>query len=562
MFLQAAFTLSAQSMQQYLDSVMLYNQINPDKALNFGLDAIRKGYDEGPSLMLLKINTRVGQILSEQHIDGQAIRYLNESLVIFSGIPLDEREEKKVSFPPWVLVNIGNIYFRNENYLLAKENYLKALDNFKLFEDQEMKNYGLATVYDNLALISLSSKNFKTSEEYFNKASKIRGTLQKNEDLLYSKLGFLQLYIEMNNHKAVDNIFREICDFYRDKVKLISEKDVSSSFLTRNYGYALIRIGVYHMKLKKYDEALNYFENALDVLSSFKVELPIIETYLTEIHYLKNDLTRAKKSANVNINKLSKNNFNKLREKNLQILESIYTRQNKKDSLLIVKNSLISFYVNKEKNIINKEFSRLESYLLLAQKQQEMNEEKITYNTYVFILIIMCVVFVFLFISVRLNLNLQKAISQKAQIDKKLIQMELKNKNLALINKTKFISQQNTNLNYILESTRNKYYSQDKIEAKIETLLTNFRVNEKFEKQFDEVYPGYFNKLIKYSNKLTQNDLRLCAYIRLNQTTKEIAQMCGVSIRTIESQKYRLRKKLKLSKDQSLTTFLFSLDLM
>ena len=81
-------------------------------------------------------------------------------------------------------------------------------------------------------------------------------------------------------------------------------------------------------------------------------------------------------------------------------------------------------------------------------------------------------------------------------------------------------------------------------------------------KKFDEVYPGYFNKLIKYSNKLTQNDLRLCAYIRLNQTTKEIAQMCGVSIRTIESQKYRLRKKLKLSKDQSLTTFLFSLDLM
>ena len=45
----------------------------------------------------------------------------------------------------------------------------------------------------------------------------------------------------------------------------------------------------------------------------------------------------------------------------------------------------------------------------------------------------------------------------------------------------------------------------------------------------------------------------------MNQNTNEIAQLSGVSIRTIESQKYRLKKKLKLSREENLVNFLFKL---
>lgn len=552
--------LSAQSMQQYMDSIMHYNQINPSKALDFGLDAINKGYSEEPSLLFLKINTRVGQILSEQFIDGPAIKLFNESLKIFSTIPIDKREERKIKLPPWVLINIGNIYFRYNDFITAEKNYLKALDNFLLYENEEMQNYGLATTYDNLAHISLKNKKFGKSKDYFEKALAIRNKSQKSEDILYSKLGFLSLYLESNNFEAAERTFKEICVFYNNQLKIISEKEISTSDLTRNYGYALVRYGRYHMQIKNYDTALIYFRNALNTLSNFIVELPKIKTYLAETYYLKNDFSSAETIVDSNLKEISGEKFNQLREKNLKLIESIHFQNGNQDKLLKVKDILISYYLNREKNLLNKELSKLESYLLMNNKQQEINEARITYNTYLFLMIILFVILIFSFISLRLNLILQKANTKKAQTEKKLIEMELKNKKLALINKNKFISQQNQNLSYILESTRGDNIPKHNIKAKIESLLVNYKANERFEKQFEEVYPGFFNKLVKRSKRLTQNDLRLCAFLRLNQTTKEIAQMAGVSIRTIESQKYRLKKKLHLAQKESIITFIFSID--
>ena len=555
-----AYTMYGQSMQQYLDSVIFYKQINPHKALDFGLDAISEGRNEDPSLLYLKINTRVGQILSEQFIDDQALKFYNESLKIFSALPYKDREEKNVKLPPWVLINIGNIYFQNDDFETAEKNYSKALENFLLYENLEVKNYGLATTYDNLAKVFLKNKNFDKSKDYFEKALDIRNTSQKNEDILYSKLSFLSLYIEENNFQEVERAFKEIQLFYNHHIKINSANKIILPDLTRNYGYALIRYGRYNMAIKNYDTALVYFQDALEKLSDFILELPIIYTYIAEAYYLKNDLIEAETIVNSNLRQISKDNFNRLEERNLKLLESIYLKNGNKDALIRVKDSLISYYLNKEKNVLNKEFSKLESYLLLSSKQQEINEARITYNKYLFLMILLLVVLIFSFISLRLNLILQKANTKKAKTEKKLIEMELKNKKLALINKAKFISQQNQNLSYILESTRGDNNSKHNIESKIESLLVNFKTNERFEKQFEDVYPGFFNKLVKISRRLTQGDLRLCAYLRLNQTTKEIAQMTGVSIRTIESQKYRLKKKLSMGDKDNLVTFIFSVD--
>jgi tetratricopeptide (TPR) repeat protein len=557
----SASAMHGQSMQQYIDSVMYYNQINPTKALDFGLAAISKGYNEKPSLLFLKINTRVGQILSEQFIDGQAIKFFNESLKIFSALSYEEREEKNVQFPPWVFINIGNIYFRNNDFVAAEKNYLKALDNFLLYENIEKKNYGLATTYDNLAQVFLKNKNFGKSKVYFEKALEIRNTSKKSEDILYSKLGFLSLYIEEDNYQEAERAFKEICLFYNEQLKINTLQKIDTPDLTRNYGYALIRYGRYHMVIENYDAALVYFHNALKVLSDFVMELPIINTYLAKTYYLKNDISSAETIINSNLREISDDKFNQLREKNLKLLESIHVNNGNQDALLNVKDLLISYYLNKEKDVLNKEFSELESYLLLSNKQQEINEARITYNTYLFLMIILFIVLIFSFVSLRLNLILQKANTIKAQTEKKLIEMELKNKKLALINKNKFIAQQNQNLSYILESTRGDNIPKHNIEAKIESLLVNYKANERFEKQFEEVYPGFFNKLVKRSKGLTQNDLRLCAFLRLNQTTKEIAQMVGVSIRTIESQKYRLKKKLNMVQGDSIVTFIFSVDI-
>ncbi|MDO5607866.1 MAG: triple tyrosine motif-containing protein [Capnocytophaga sp.] len=79
-----------------------------------------------------------------------------------------------------------------------------------------------------------------------------------------------------------------------------------------------------------------------------------------------------------------------------------------------------------------------------------------------------------------------------------------------------------------------------------------------FQENFDMIHKNFFRNLkLKYPN-LTASDLRLCVLLRLNYATKEIASMQGVSVRGVETARYRLRKKLNLSEEESLTDFLIS----
>ena len=58
---------------------------------------------------------------------------------------------------------------------------------------------------------------------------------------------------------------------------------------------------------------------------------------------------------------------------------------------------------------------------------------------------------------------------------------------------------------------------------------------------------------------LTNNDLRLCAYLRLNLSSKDISPLLNISLSSVEIKRYRLRKKMNLSHNEGLTDHLLSL---
>jgi len=82
---------------------------------------------------------------------------------------------------------------------------------------------------------------------------------------------------------------------------------------------------------------------------------------------------------------------------------------------------------------------------------------------------------------------------------------------------------------------------------------------ESFKMHFENVHPDFFEKLLKKSDSLTQNDLRLCGYIKLNLSTKDIANILNVSDRTIQTSRYRIKKKLNLPSETNLVQFIQSL---
>ncbi len=82
---------------------------------------------------------------------------------------------------------------------------------------------------------------------------------------------------------------------------------------------------------------------------------------------------------------------------------------------------------------------------------------------------------------------------------------------------------------------------------------------ESFENHFDLVQSDFYKTVKKRYPSLTLVDLELCAYLRIELSTKEIARQLNLSVRGVETRKYRLKKKLQLLKDQDLNCFIGSL---
>jgi DNA-binding CsgD family transcriptional regulator len=80
-----------------------------------------------------------------------------------------------------------------------------------------------------------------------------------------------------------------------------------------------------------------------------------------------------------------------------------------------------------------------------------------------------------------------------------------------------------------------------------------------FAHYFDQVHVDFLKNLRERFPQLSANDYKLCAYLRMNLSTKEIAPLLNISIRGVEGSRYRLRKKLNLPNDANLTEFIMGL---
>ncbi len=79
---------------------------------------------------------------------------------------------------------------------------------------------------------------------------------------------------------------------------------------------------------------------------------------------------------------------------------------------------------------------------------------------------------------------------------------------------------------------------------------------EQFTTYYNEGNQGFLKKLASQFPKLTPKDYKLCAFLRLNLSTKEIAHLLNISVRGVEISRYRLRKKLNLESNQNLMEYL------
>ena len=148
------------------------------------------------------------------------------------------------------------------------------------------------------------------------------------------------------------------------------------------------------------------------------------------------------------------------------------------------------------------------------------------------------------------------------------LQSELAHKNKELMSVTIHLTQKNEIILNLKDALQDiSYKTKNKETAKtIKSLIRKLNLSDiskndwnQFAKHFDQVHGDFFSKLNKKHPSLTPRDIRLCAYLRLNLTTKEIAPLMGISIRGVEISRYRIRKKLELDQETNLTQYMMEL---
>ncbi|MFK7773096.1 MAG: triple tyrosine motif-containing protein [Saprospiraceae bacterium] len=157
-----------------------------------------------------------------------------------------------------------------------------------------------------------------------------------------------------------------------------------------------------------------------------------------------------------------------------------------------------------------------------------------------------------------------KSESEIIKLRNEKLSSDVKNKNSRLASATMHLVQKSEILMKIKNDLTNiQSKAEPEVKKKIKQITRAIESDiqldnnwEQFETYFDQVHENFFKRLRSKYPELTPKDQKLCAYLRMNLTTKEIAPLLNISVRGVEISRYRLRKKLGLNSEVNLVGFI------
>lgn len=205
---------------------------------------------------------------------------------------------------------------------------------------------------------------------------------------------------------------------------------------------------------------------------------------------------------------------------------------------------------------------------IITEKDQQLDlllqKEELTHSRfYVYLFFSISVFLLFVFIVSILTYK-NKAIHKEKENNQKLYRLEIDSKNRELASSFLLLSNKNSILSKIKNLADNKDETEaqavlNQIAALAESNLKTDDEWQHFQLHFNKVHPKFFSRLHNTYPMLTENDLRLCAYIKIGLKNKEIATLNHISVESVKMNRWRLKRKMKIGTDENLDGILFSL---
>ncbi len=388
-----------------------------------------------------------------------------------------------------------------------------------------------------------------------------------NEGLKLSKLvGNKMAEGELNNVKGM--VYHSRKEYYKSidayKVYLEISKERND---TITMTYALINIGESFIILEKYDSSLFYFDMA-EKLNHFKRD----PQAMSAIFGNKANIL-SKQGKYMESNKLLKYSMPISREQN-------FAKFLKNDYITLVDNFKgLGDYVNAIK--YQEELLHFTDSMASADHVKQMDymtanfeyerrlseakivEQKLKIRT--LLMVIFLSIGVFTALSLILLNSRYKLRTKLYQQEKKQLTLTIDEKNRELVSKVIETNNKNNiygELSQVVGLIKSEMRDDDKVE-RLNLLMRKIKTNdtlnlnwESFKSQFEQVHPEFFKKLQDMNLTFTTTELRMCAYIKMNLSTKEIAYLMNVGERAVQTSRYRLKKKFNLDKSVDLINYI------
>jgi tetratricopeptide (TPR) repeat protein len=550
---------------------------DPNLAISICLNSLEDFIPLGPSLFTLYLYSTLGELYLKKDLPVLALSYLEDAMYEYElikkeGIVFNNSEPTQ---QPWLTINIGNIFFKQKQYDKALDRYKLSKTYFNQLDSLLPKIRGLSTTYNNIALVNIELKNYNSALEYITKAYNLRTKNKFNPiDIAHSFKSFSELYYIWNMQDKGDlylaktDSIRRIIQDEKLSTKFKDYDDLTFKLLDNYLGNCFEYKGEYLYRQKRFDQALNAYNTASSYYGEFTFQKVSLLNKKANVFYMLSDYDSCFKVIEESILLSKEQNLQNEEEIALELKIKVLNKLGLSEE---IESTLDEILKNKDYRYtvqISQLLDGLESKNEIIIKKAEIKEEKEKNSRIVFISIIVILILAFAtayFLSRKVYLDKQMIIVNQ---NEKIAKSELEHKKRELAAISTNIVQENEQISNILKDL--KYYSSllksDKdrnsfspLIKSINRLLSEKRKEDLYSDQFNAAYPGYLEYLTRTYTDLTTSDLKLCTFLRMNLNTKEVADIMGLSVRSVESRRYRLRKKLRLSKDEDLVSNLISL---
>jgi tetratricopeptide (TPR) repeat protein len=475
------------------------------------------------------------------------------------------------------LFNNAQITMRLGNINLAQNNHIEALrlyqDCFKIAEENEFNSL-IPHLYNNLGLLYKQIGDYDDALANFEKAYSLFKADNDEANSVYPLFNkALVQSILGEDEKAIDGYLDLTVYHLKTKnwISLASVYNSISEINLKNEEYG---------RAKEYlNMALNAMENKKDAFNSGPSSFYQASIFVNaaEVFYRKKDNEQAKTYAKKAIEVSFENSYKYDLYKSANILGKVYDQEGNVDSSLYYHKMYIQYREKYQSDYDIKQLTKMkmqrafdatlrENEIKRIYQKAEYKNRELKYTGAIISSLLTAAILVLLFLNQRNKNEKLKFKEKNLTLEKIKLGQDLEYKKKELV----------TNLMYLMDknefiASMSKKLIELKPEAKkdnklvIQQMVNEIRINhspkiwEEFEIRFKEVHTEFYNNLHHKHPDLTPNEVKICAFLRLNMSTKEISAITHQSINSLNMARFRLRKKLTLEKGENLISYLNNL---